>query len=390
MLAAPPPAVFEPQVIDSAISIGYGLAIGDVDGDGKPDILLADAREIVWYQNPSWKKHVLARELTKLDHVCLDAADLDGDGKVEVAVGAQWNPGETNNLKLSGAVFFLKRPEKADADTLWTPVALPHEPTVHRMRWVKNSQGKHALVVLPLHGRGNTNGAGANGTKVLSYLPPAEPAKWSEAGEWKITPLDASMHVTHNLDVQPDGDGQMMAIGGKEGALLARPVGGGGWEPASLPLLETPSSVPFGGVGEIRLFPGTRHRLATIEPFHGPNVCTWTWEDKQRGWHREVVDESLASGHALAVGDMNSDQLPDIIAGWREPDSGGKFGIRLYTATGDAAQPWSPSWLAGENSMACEDLKLADLDGDGKPEVIASGRSTRNVVIYHNRTTAKK
>tara|TARA_R110002167_G_scaffold220945_1_gene425594 strand:- start:104 stop:328 length:225 start_codon:yes stop_codon:yes gene_type:complete len=41
---------FKPQTIDSTVEIGYGTAIGDVDGDGKPDILLADKKEIAWYQ----------------------------------------------------------------------------------------------------------------------------------------------------------------------------------------------------------------------------------------------------------------------------------------------------------------------------------------------------
>lgn len=387
--------VFKPQVIDSSIRIGYGLAIGDVDGDKKPDILLADAREIAWYHNPDWKKHVIARELTKLDHVCIDAADLDGDGKVEIAVGAQWNPVETNDVKLSGAVFFLQRPDAttttdsaspaapAGADALWKPTALSHEPTVHRMHWVKNGDGKYALVVLPLHGRGNTGGTGPNGTKVLAYFPPDDPAKRADAAAWKITPLDSSMHVTHNFDLRPEGAGQSMAIGGKEGTLLAKPSGAG-WETASLPLLETPSAVPFSGVGEVRFFPGNESRVATIEPFHGPEVCTWTWEEKQRGWHREVIDATLSSGHALAVGDVTGDGKPDILAGWREPDANGKFGIRLYTATGDAANPWSASMIADNNTMACEDLKLADLNNDGRPDLIAAGRSTRNVVIYWN------
>ena len=39
---------FERQVIDDKISIGYGLAIGDVDGDKKPDILLADKSQVAW------------------------------------------------------------------------------------------------------------------------------------------------------------------------------------------------------------------------------------------------------------------------------------------------------------------------------------------------------
>ena len=42
---------FERQVIDAKISIGYGLSIGDVDGDKKLDILLADKSQIVWYRN---------------------------------------------------------------------------------------------------------------------------------------------------------------------------------------------------------------------------------------------------------------------------------------------------------------------------------------------------
>jgi hypothetical protein len=37
-----------------------------------------------------------------------------------------------------------------------------------------------------------------------------------------------------------------------------------------------------------------------------------------------------------------------------------------------------------DNEMACEDLRVADLDGDGKPDIIAAGRATKNVKIYFN------
>ncbi|HCZ03558.1 MAG TPA: hypothetical protein DHV39_09110, partial [Verrucomicrobiales bacterium] len=42
---------FEAQTIDDSIKIGYGLAIEDVNGDGRKDILLADAHQIVWYES---------------------------------------------------------------------------------------------------------------------------------------------------------------------------------------------------------------------------------------------------------------------------------------------------------------------------------------------------
>ena len=36
--------------------------------------------------------------------------------------------------------------------------------------------------------------------------------------------------------------------------------------------------------------------------------------------------------------------------------------------------------------MACEDLTLADLDGDGKLDIVASGRATHNLKVYFNQT----
>ena len=104
--------VFKAVEVDAKVEIGYGITVADVNGDKRPDILLADKNLIVWYENPSWTKHVMAEKLTALDHVCIAAQDIDGDGRCEVAVGAGWNPGDTLN---SGAVFYLVPPAPTSA-----------------------------------------------------------------------------------------------------------------------------------------------------------------------------------------------------------------------------------------------------------------------------------
>jgi len=359
-VAAPKPA-FEMQKIDD-IKVGYGLAIGDVDGDGKDDILLADAKEIAWYKNPGWEKTVIAKDLTARDNVCIAARDLDGDGKVEVAVGAMWNPGETTDTTKSGSIHYLIRP--ADGKGLWKDVRLPHEPTTHRMRWAKGVPGSagFSLVVLPLHGRGNVRGTGEP-VKVICYAFPG-PDLIKDPEAWHKVRIANELHSTHNFDLA--GPQETVVIGGFEGVN----VGG-------KPILTKVNGCR--GVGEVRAF--KNNGFVTIEPMHGTDLVTYKVNKNGIGWTRTVLTDQLKAGHALAVGDVLGTGSECIAVGWRSKNKAGKFGLKLFVPGEDA---WTEHWI--DDSIAVEDLKLADLDGDGKLDIVAAGRSTGDVKIFWNRS----
>lgn len=375
---------FRPETLDANVSIGYGVAIEDIDGDGKLDILLADKKQFVWYQNPDWKRHIIAENLTVRDNVCIAARDIDGDGKVEVAVGAEWNPGDTVN---SGSVHYLVAP--TDRTQKWTPVKLHHEPVVHRMRWVRIEDSKdgpqYVLVVAPLHGRGNRNGAGV-GVRLLAYVPPQDPAR----DEWKTVLLDDSLHVTHNFDRgQWDAAGQEtkseeIAYSGREGAMMIRRTSGQ-WTKMPLTGIQ--------GGGEIRMGKSRKagRFLATVEPFHGDKLVVYQYSSSEPSEqpNRRVLANDLSQGHAVATGDLLNLGSDQIVVGWRARNANGEFGVRIYVATTDnldadgPATEWENFWV-DRNGMACEDLRVRDLDGDGDLDIVAAGRATNNLKIYWN------
>lgn len=369
--AAEPAFRVRPQTIDAKISIGYGLAIADVDGDGKADILLADAKQIVWYRNPTWEKFVMAENLTAKDNVCIAARDLDGDGKCEVAVGAEWNPGDTVG---SGAIFLLNAP--ADRTRRWTAVKLPHEPTTHRMHWMRGADGKFFLAVLPLHGRGNKNNAG-EGVAFLGYEWP-----WRDTSPpFPVFAPTAALHATHNFDVLP-GRAESALVGTKEGVrslTAANQV----W------LARTRTTQPSGEVRAGRS-PGGTTFIASIEPMHGNTLAVYRGAaSADVTASRLVLDESLNQGHALATGDLLGTGHDQIVVGSRGAGKpGDKFGLKLYATAPNTVADWKLHTVIDDNQMACEDLKIADLNNDGRPDIIAAGRATKNVIIYWNETAS--
>src|SRR5208282_117841 len=143
---------FRVQEIETGLKVGYAVILADINGDGKPDIVVVDTTRVYWYENPTWKRRTIIEGQTKRDNVCIAAYDIDGDGQLDLALGADWWPFDT---KTGGTLQWLKRGKTLDDP--WTVYPIAEEPTIHRIRFADlDGDGKQTLIVAPIMGRDST------------------------------------------------------------------------------------------------------------------------------------------------------------------------------------------------------------------------------------------
>jgi hypothetical protein len=353
----------------------YAVSLADVDGDGKQDIVAVTEDKVLWYQAPDWKRRVIIEEQTERDNVCIAPYDIDGDGKVDFALGAGWTK--------IGTIQWLARGKTLDEK--WTVHTIGREGWTHRMRFA-NVLGKDRkqLVVSPLNATENPKGV-----RLTAFEIPADP----KADAWQRTVLDESLNRLHNhwhLDISGDGvdttltasqEGLFLIRRDESGGFAKRKVGSGAI--ADKPDLSGAGEVKVGTLGDGRPF------AATIEPMHGNIMAIYTAPpDLPEGQlaTRVQLDDTFKQGHAIGVADLNGDGRDEVVAGFREPGSGPIKGPGVYIYESDDATgaKWTKQIL-DDGGMAVEDLIISDLNGDGKPDIVAGGRATKNLRLYINK-----
>ncbi len=356
---------FREVTVTSGLKMGYQLVVADLNVDGKPDIIVIDERstELAWFENPTWERHVLTTEVPRT--INLEVWDWDRDGKPEIAMAHNF---ETNPEKSAGNVLLLK--STGDVRQPWVKQEIDRIPTAHRLRWIDpQGDGKKVLLVAPLVGLKARAPDYADNAPIYIYRP----------GEWKRTLLtDEPRGILHSIaPVAWDKRGEQLFTASFSGIHLYRLVKGGGWRSEEITKGD-PRACPECGSSEIKTGRlGKKRIIAAIEPWHGNQVVVYTQQGK--GWERHVIETGMVNGHALAVGDLDGDGRDEIVSGFR----GKGFRLSVFSADDGSGARWTRHVL-DDGKMAAADCKIADFNGDGKPDIACSGASTGNVKVYLN------
>jgi hypothetical protein len=357
---------FRVHTIGSDLTSGYQVVAVDLTRDGRKDLiaLTEGLQELVWFEAPTWTRHVLIDGVRNMSSMA--AHDIDGDGVPELALGYAFSgrpvsqPGLVNVLRHTG------NPRER-----WTMTEIDKVPTVHRLRWIDvDGSGRKVLLNGPMVNPTEPNVSIANPVPVYLYHPE----------DWRRETLTEVPHgYLHGLTVV-DWDGR-----GPHNLLTASSLGIHVWRrnPAGAwigQLLTAGNPEPWPRAGSADVVVGrtpSRRFMAAIEPYHGNIVAVYT----ERGglWQRQVIDDTIVTGHAIAIADFNADGRDDVVVGFR----GKGHRLYLYTADDPGAERWTRQ-VIDEGGVAAAACIAEDILGDARPDIACMGSSTSNLRVYEN------
>src|SRR5215471_4233458 len=355
------PVQFQPHDIDAHFPGGYAVAVADFNKDGKLDVIAnsLQVQEVAWYENPTWERHVVVSQTPQIVNQAM--ADIDGDGIPEIAFESSFAMQAVNS---EGVVWLAHH--QGDPRQPWKVEKIDKFPTSHHIAWADlDGTGKKELINAPLIG-----------SKSLAPTYDQDKASifWYDQKDWKrhIITQDIPGIIHRVRPVHWDGNKrEQFLVASFEGIALYRATGSGDnmkFEKQLLSPGHSPDQAPRLGASDVAVGKQNGKRfLASIEPWHGNEVVIYT--EKNGNWERRVIFDKVASGHEIAVADLNGDGRDDVIANDNVRNGGG---VHIFYAPADPAKgEWTYQRL--EDKSAMNGCVAADLNGDGKLDLVCTG-----------------
>ncbi len=375
-----------------------GVSVGDLNGDGRPDVVLSPAESsgrMVWYESPpdlakaperAWTEHVIGKNMDFVHTFKL--ADMNGDGALDLAfaemaqaphkrVGVFLNQGagrgfDLQILSTQGSHNIRVadfnddgRPDVAGANWQGPPVEV----------WL--NQGRD-----PLGAWHYINVDGARDERAFGLVfPPNEQGGHDIVaghvlyrnpggdltGPWAKTELPKPIDVMWTYDVS--GDGKPDLIGEALGRVLWLEAGENGFTLHEVAKGFAPTDhTNSQGYAQADLAKTGRPQLVftTGKGIHALQVPN----TPEAGWRSFQITGDETSEEGIGVADIDGDGWLDITA------AAGKDGNELAwwrNPGGDkiAQEIWAKTPIGKVQGWADRNV-LADLSGDGRPDLIVS------------------
>lgn len=356
------PAIhFQKQTLADDLTGGYQVITCDVNGDGKPDLiaLASGMRDLLWFENPGWQRHVMAVNLPRMINAACWTRAPHSIPLVAVAYEFSMHP------RQSLGIVSILRPE-GDPQQPWKVTEIDRLPASHRLRWANiDGSGNKVLINAPL-ANADADAPDFRGHVPLVYYRP---------GDWKRQLIsNEEQGIVHGIFVNDWDHNRRDAIliGSFLGIHLYRFAANGEWSRTEI-AKGSPAPWPKSGTSDISVgWLGRERYLAAIEPWHGNEVVVY--RQRNGSWEREVVDGTLLDAHTISTVDLNGDGNDEIVAGFR----GKPYGVYIYEWNG---AKWNRQILE-QGEVSAASCAVADLDGDGRSDIACIGSATHNLVLY--------
>jgi hypothetical protein len=340
------------------------LGWGDFDDDGS-DELLTGWPAAIWKRMPDGEWAQLARvpSVKKTTEVAI--ADLNHDGLADITFGIG-----------------------KDRMIAWNETRLP---------WVRHviATGFRNQSAAPgdFAGQGRVDvisGDIENNQKIWLFPAPG----------WKAILLRSHIRVIQSLGLDVDGDGDLDYIGAqyRPGLIFwlerpQRPLE----EPWAFHLIDDFTQGGVNGVHGLALADldgDGRPELVAASGWpdgNYPDSIAWFRIPKDprnaARWERFILANRDAPGynHYLAVADVNGDGRPDVASAAKVGPDGNWFA--WWEQPSDPTKPWTKHLIA-QNQEGATNIRIADLNGDGRPDFLASRGHGKGVVWFEAPTWA--